>query len=211
MTDIYRILGLNKNATQQEIKSAYRKLAKENHPDKGGDMKKFADISEAYAIISNPESKEYYDTHGRAKDNTKNLFNDILIGLFYQTIDALRKDDQYLYANIFKVMAETIQRQERNFKKEIDGLKSKQRMLKIVKKRISSKKDFNIFHQTLDAQIDSLNKNIDKKNDQIDIGKKIIKFLKDFKYKTDEKKMINAEQEFFNILSEANSGTSTTR
>ena len=47
MEDFYQILGVNQNATQDEIKKAYRKLAVEHHPDKGGDENKFKKISEA--------------------------------------------------------------------------------------------------------------------------------------------------------------------
>jgi molecular chaperone DnaJ len=61
MKDYYKILGVTKESTQDEIKKAYRKLAKETHPDKGGDAEKFKDISEAYDILSDPKKKEKYD------------------------------------------------------------------------------------------------------------------------------------------------------
>ena len=48
MTNPYNTLGIGKNATEADIKSAYRKLAMENHPDKGGNADKFAEISNAY-------------------------------------------------------------------------------------------------------------------------------------------------------------------
>jgi len=62
--DYYRILGVNRNATDSEIKKSYRKLAMENHPDKGGDDNKFKEIAEAYEILSNPEKKLNYDKYG---------------------------------------------------------------------------------------------------------------------------------------------------
>jgi len=55
--DPYRVLGLDKKASSREIKDAYRKLALENHPDKGGESGKFQKISDAYEILSDPQKK----------------------------------------------------------------------------------------------------------------------------------------------------------
>lgn len=63
--DYYKILGIPKNASEEEIKKAYRKLAHKYHPDKGGDGKKFKEINEAYQILSNREKRAQYDQYGR--------------------------------------------------------------------------------------------------------------------------------------------------
>lgn len=57
----YETLGVSKTATQDEIKKAYRKLASQHHPDKGGDTAKFQQIEEAYRILSDPQQREQYD------------------------------------------------------------------------------------------------------------------------------------------------------
>lgn len=66
--EYYELLGLNKDASAQEIKKAYRKLALKYHPDKNqGDKaaeEKFKEISEAYAVLSDPDKKNQYDTYG---------------------------------------------------------------------------------------------------------------------------------------------------
>ncbi len=63
--DFYKILGVSKDVTQAELKKAYRKLAKENHPDlHPGDAKaeaRFKDISEAYDVLSDAEQRKEYD------------------------------------------------------------------------------------------------------------------------------------------------------
>ncbi len=64
--DYYQILGIGKNATEDEIKRAYRKLAHQYHPDKNkGDDKKFKEINEAYQVLGNREKREQYDRFGR--------------------------------------------------------------------------------------------------------------------------------------------------
>lgn len=59
--DYYQTLGVNRNASQDEIKKAYRKLASKHHPDKGGDKQKFQEIEEAYRTLSDDQKRAEYD------------------------------------------------------------------------------------------------------------------------------------------------------
>tara|TARA_B110000971_G_scaffold39036_1_gene37943 strand:- start:704 stop:1534 length:831 start_codon:yes stop_codon:yes gene_type:complete len=60
--DYYTLLGVTRNASQDEIKKAYRKLAMVNHPDRGGDNNKFAEINAAYDTLGDPTKRQQYDT-----------------------------------------------------------------------------------------------------------------------------------------------------
>ena len=65
--DYYSVLGVDKKATQDDIKKAFRKLAHKYHPDKGGtDEQKFKEITEAYSILSDDKKRREYDTYGQA-------------------------------------------------------------------------------------------------------------------------------------------------
>lgn len=61
MTDYYAALGVAKTATQDEIKKAFRKLASQHHPDKGGDTAKFQEIQAAYDTLGNADKRAAYD------------------------------------------------------------------------------------------------------------------------------------------------------
>jgi len=93
--DYYQLLGIDKKATTEEIKKAYRKLALKWHPDKNPNNKtqaeeKFKKISEAYAVLSDQEKRNQYDTYGsadqfRQKYSQEDIFrnfdlNDLLRG-----------------------------------------------------------------------------------------------------------------------------------
>src|SRR3972149_11210903 len=70
--DYYDILGVSKNSSEEDIKKAYRKLAREHHPDMVADgdkldaEKRFKEINEAYQVLSDPEKKRMYDQFGHA-------------------------------------------------------------------------------------------------------------------------------------------------
>ncbi|MHB8660647.1 MAG: molecular chaperone DnaJ [Minisyncoccota bacterium] len=65
--DYYNILGVDKKASKDDIKKAFRKLAHKYHPDKGGtDEAKFKEITEAYAILSDDKKRREYDAYGQA-------------------------------------------------------------------------------------------------------------------------------------------------
>lgn len=63
-TRYYEILGVSKNASQDDLKKAYKKAAIKNHPDKGGDPEKFKELAQAYEVLSDPEKREIYDQYG---------------------------------------------------------------------------------------------------------------------------------------------------
>jgi len=70
--DYYKLLGVKNNATQAEIKSAYRKLARKSHPDLNPDSKaarEFATLSKAYHVLSDPQERAYYDQQWQAQKN----------------------------------------------------------------------------------------------------------------------------------------------
>ena len=89
--DYYKILGVGRDATTDEIKKAYRKLAMKYHPDKAkGDKKqaeeKFKQISEAYAVLSVPEKKKEYDEFGSQVFKDKFTQEDIIRGFDFSDI-----------------------------------------------------------------------------------------------------------------------------
>src|SRR5713101_10033270 len=68
--DYYQVLSVGRSASEQELKSAYRRLAVQHHPDKNPDdpraEDKFKEAAEAYAVLSDPEQRQRYDKFGHA-------------------------------------------------------------------------------------------------------------------------------------------------
>ena len=81
MKNPYEVLGLNKNASTDEIKSSYKKQALKHHPDRGGDEAIFKEMTEAYGILSDPQKKDNYDKFGSVDNSGVNI-NDIINNMF---------------------------------------------------------------------------------------------------------------------------------
>ena len=81
--DYYQTLGVSKNASDDEIKRAYRKLAMKHHPDRGGDQNEFTKVQEAYNTLSDPQKRQQYDNpqpqgfqfNGNAPPGFEDLFS----------------------------------------------------------------------------------------------------------------------------------------
>jgi molecular chaperone DnaJ len=86
----YEVLGVDRNATQERIKQAYRQLAMKYHPDRNPDSdatERFKEIAEAYAVLCDPAKRSQYDAGGHAgvseRWSTEDLFRDFEFGDFF--------------------------------------------------------------------------------------------------------------------------------
>ena len=77
--DHYNTLGVPREATADEIKKAYRKLAMEHHPDKGGDINKFQELTNAYETLSDPDKRSQYDNPAARQQNFQGFPQDFNI------------------------------------------------------------------------------------------------------------------------------------
>jgi DnaJ-class molecular chaperone len=66
--DLYKILGLDKNASSEEIRKAYKDLSRIHHPDKGGDEEMFKKVNHAAEVLSDPEKRQTYDLTGSMQE-----------------------------------------------------------------------------------------------------------------------------------------------
>jgi len=102
--DYYEVLGVQKNSSQDEIKSQYRKLALKFHPDRNKSPEApehFKEISEAYAVLSDPEKRKIYDTHGHAGVDGRYSAEDIFRGSRVNFEDIFGSGFESIFESIF--------------------------------------------------------------------------------------------------------------
>jgi curved DNA-binding protein len=104
-TDYYKILGVDRNASESEMKKAYRKLAMKYHPDRTqgdkSDEEMFKKISEAYAVLSDKEKRKQYDTFGASGFSQRYSQEDIFRGFNFGDIFKEFGFDDSSFANMF--------------------------------------------------------------------------------------------------------------
>jgi curved DNA-binding protein CbpA len=124
--DLYLILGLSNNATSDDIKIAYKKLAQQYHPDKNnGDDTLFVKIKFAYEVLIDPISRKQYDATGEAKINSNNKAKilEFLANMLLQIID----DDRTNIDNfdILRVMRNNILNNINSINNDINKIKKR--------------------------------------------------------------------------------------
>jgi DnaJ-class molecular chaperone len=102
---MYDVLGVSKDASPDEIKKAYRKLAREHHPDKGGDPEKFKKVQEAYETLSDPQKRQNFDQFGSAEGpqggpHMNDMFSQMFGGAFGGPRGPVRRGDHHHDLNI---------------------------------------------------------------------------------------------------------------
>lgn len=182
--DLYKVLGVERDATQEEIKKEYRSLAKEHHPDKGGDTSKFQDIALAYEILSNDDTRQRYD-------NGENVFDTADPERFVkERVTQVFKEKLMMcdtkHDDIFELVRERIEALTRHFKKGIEKARLDIKELKDVIERISGEGS-EFFIGVLEQDISLFENSIKQNEQEIEYVNKALELIKDIEYRTDEK------------------------
>ncbi len=107
--DYYSVLGLDKSATAEQIKKAYRKLALKYHPDKNPGNKqaeeRFKEITEAYAVLSDPEKKQQYDQFGdtgfHQRFSQEDIFRNVDLGSIFREFGFGGRGGEDIFSQLF--------------------------------------------------------------------------------------------------------------
>lgn len=173
--NLYEILGVEKEATSDEIKKAYRTICKENHPDlKKGDEKIFIAATRAYEVLMDPEKRKKYDETGDTPDE-QSVFEEArsqLTGLYQHVITTVQN---LTYRNIVAEMKKILAEKKRGAERELQELETEKERLDKIKIRITGPD--NIFERTAQALIDMVMKKIRAVKRMLDVISRITEQL----------------------------------
>ena len=175
----YEVLGVSKNATDAEIKKAYRTLSKSNHPDKMGDASAQARINAAWDILSDPERKKRYDETGQTSmteflSRVMALLNNAMNQIIEQVPDVETHDIIGSCKSLIRSMRDQANNSIKNSNNSL--MKSEK-----VLSRTKTKKD-QIIILFLQTRVNLIKTEIKQAEEQVEFFSKVLVLLEDYTY-----------------------------
>jgi curved DNA-binding protein CbpA len=179
---LYDKLNIKKDATPDEIKKAYRKSAKKNHPDKKGDPEEMQAINKAYAILKDPEKRDRYDRTGEEEtvNHEKTKLTQIICEIVQMLINSNPVDVKQSLKNLQQEWNRNYTHGKSKVEKDIQAIKG-------FKSRVIVYPENNLMFNFLDGQLNALNLQLCNIETDYKIRQEAIDFLfKKYDYKTRE-------------------------
>lgn len=156
-SDHYENLGVSKDASQDEIKKAYRKKASKTHPDKGGSDSEFAKISGSYRVLSDPEKRKEYDAFGidsEMTDKEKSAIRHLKDMFTISLKEMVSSSSMFGHAQQSTIVKSTVRKIREQIKTTKENIKATETVSTEMQKRKGIVKRItqgtNIFHGILD-------------------------------------------------------------
>lgn len=168
MKNLYDVLAIAKDATAEQIKKAYRKLAMKHHPDKGGDELQFKELSKAYSVLSDEAKRKRYDETGQVEEE-RDPFNEILASF----VSDLQDNVDNLNADIIDIAKKKIKKEIKEINLARIQTENKIKYLNFFLKRIKKDTESNVFNLVTQNKIEQLKSKLEAITKSMDILKRM--------------------------------------
>jgi len=182
MRNPYEVLGVNRGATPDIIKKAFRKLSMRHHPDRGGDHATMQEVQAAYDLLSDEEKRAEYDAHGHIKPPAPDLRQQAM-SMLDQVLENVLQD---LPADSIDVIGQAVRHLETvkdNHEGKVDTWRKKKAQLEEAARRTKAKdgKD-NVVSAVLQGMIHRCEQNIKPLEHHVNVLGEMIRILEDHEY-----------------------------
>jgi len=184
--NLYELLGISKKSTIEEIKEAYKRKAKECHPDvNGGDSSLFLKIKKAYDILSNKSTREKYDKTGYIEHDKEDLILEAYNVISNSLQEFIKMHTIENKTDVLSIMLSNCLKKISGLKKMLLTLEKKRTMILVMKRRFKKKKNVdnhNYFEDILENLLSSVKQEMSQIHSQIEIYKYIKNILNGYEY-----------------------------
>lgn len=183
MKNPYDTLGVSKNATNADIKKAYRKKAQKSHPDKNGTTEEFQEVAKAYSILSDSSKRDYFDKTGEEQRKaSENEAIEVLVGLAINL--CIQHDIQH--SNIVNIIQQILKDQQHRHYNSKNQLTQQAVKLESAANRFSTKEGIeNVIKAGILREADKVRARVTDVENSIETGDKLLILLQEYSYRTD--------------------------
>lgn len=189
----YKILGVNKKATVEDVKRRFRKLAMKHHPDHGGDANIFEQLRKAHDILLDPAQRQLFDDHGLVSGDPACQLHFLAIKKlqeFFISILSQMQPEQLDTLDVVACLRKNVTEHRAGFEKDLVKaermMEEKQKTLAILRKRVKQRnnKTPNFFLPALEQAILNIPGQIAALKQNIELTTLMLEILEDFSYET---------------------------
>lgn len=183
----YEMLGVKRNASADEIRAAYRRLASKHHPDRrGGDEQLFKAIQRAYDVLSDPVKRKFFDEHGSdrqgptIREKAMQTLCQLFIGCVADVNNAVETQD------VISFLSTKIREARAAIPKRRDEAQRTRRRLVDSRKRLRAKSGIvDILRNAIDVQIRGIDDGLRHLEDEIVVGDEMLRMLEGYTWSFD--------------------------
>lgn len=198
MNDPYEILGVNRDATVEDIKRAYKNKARKLHPDHGGDANAFTELKEASIILLDEDKRLKFDETGyidSKADNLTALAMESIANFFISSINAMESPAGFNIRmtdlDFIKGAKDYFNQQKGQVQINIDRIERQIIKFEKVIKRLKTKRKNDIIKTMLESHVETIRKLILENRKQIELLTTTLTILEDYEFEEDIKKIIS--------------------
>jgi curved DNA-binding protein CbpA len=186
--DLYQILGIKRAAARDEIQKAYRRKAKSLHPDGGGSVEAFGELSTAYTVLSDSDRRERYDTTGEVVVVRPNNLDASAIEVIAQKLGLVLHAEQDMTSmDIAALLEQAIRQDVAEREAQMAGLQRAMERARTLRDRVKRKSEGrdNMLARVLDWHESSAKTHIKKNEEAIRSMDRALEMLKDYSFTED--------------------------
>ena len=185
----YTILRVSPQATEEEIKISYRKLAQQNHPDKGGDAEMFKQINLAYSILSDPDRKKHFDATGQFNINPG--LTEEALGNLSKVLNHFLNQINPELEDLIVCMKNDVNREKKFLNEQISlCIAAITKLEKFLRKIKRKKEGENVLKAFVQVQITAQENNIKSHNRNLEVCAKMLELLEDYEFNEEQWNML---------------------
>lgn len=187
---LYDLLGVAKDASEEDLKQAFRAAAKETHPDTGGSASQFEAVKTAHLVLSDKKRRAHYDETGDVDEPDRTTVDQIAIGILANLLNAVlgEEPDPLVAPNLIEMMVKFMEGQLEKAEQNLTALKRAKARAEKMRKRFKKKKkgdDDNLMERLVASKIVELERLLPQNEKNVLCNKRAIEMLGEYSFDAD--------------------------